>query len=64
MAYGSVTGGSVSLYDLYAFAKEIFSGNVSVPMTDEQGAILATQDGEDIMAVKNLENKTGLSQSV
>lgn len=56
MAYGTVTGGAVSLYDLYSQAEDIAAGIISLPFMTNTGQPIATQDGEGLLAVKVMES--------
>ena len=56
MTYGIVTGGSVSLHDLYALAEDVSQGNVSLPLGCETGVLLATQNGDGLLAVQKQNN--------
>ena len=56
MQYGTVTGGSVSLYDLYELAGDIANGGINLPFATNTGLLLATQNGEGLSIVRRTEN--------
>ena len=55
MQHGTVTGGGISLYELYAQAQDISQRQVSQPLAEKNGAFLANRDGTGIAAVKKLD---------
>ena len=55
MTHGTVTGGGISLHELYAQTQAVSQGHVSQPLADRTGTFMASQQGEGIAAVKKLD---------
>ena len=54
MAYGILQGANESLYDLNALRDEIFQGSISASWADDDGELLLTDDGKQLLAERSL----------